>query len=140
MNSIVGISINNRVFYNVLIEEPEFSNTGLAIIEYLKTNKNKFISEIIKSQSYLEIDYIYDDVVVFGELLDNSNENSDTLDNIILNHNKLDYMYIYDYTSDLLLVKTPTTDPEALDYNSVEDVREFKNQNKDISYNIEREI
>lgn len=121
--ALVGVLLGNKVIYNVVNNDVHFNETGRSIISLLNNNNNYFISEIIKSQSYNSIKYIFDDKIVFGEHYSHNNKNIDTLDLIL----KIDinYIYIYDIENDLLLIKQPRKKLIALDYKISSDVRNF---------------
>ena len=74
--ALVGVIFGNKVIYNILENDTDFLNTGLSIIHHLKRDKNKYIADIIESQSYNSIKYIFDDEIRFGSVLDLQNENS----------------------------------------------------------------
>ena len=127
--AFVGVAFYDRVIYNVVLNDSEFKYTGLSIISLLKKHKNKFIANLIESQSYNSIKYIFDDKMIFDEFFDITNENREKYKNI-LNFMKEDniygHFYIYDLENDKLIVKTPNMDnPVALDYNDEISTREF---------------
>ncbi len=132
--AFIGMSFDSKVIYNVVDMDGEFDLTGMSIIQYLKNNKNKFIAQLLQSQSYDSIKYILDDDIVFGEHYDNSSMNIDTFQKVleIMKTDKLyDYFYVYDLYSDLLIMKTPNEkDYIALDYKDSEVVRQYINTNK----------
>lgn len=125
--ALVGVLLGNKVIYNIVDNDVHFNETGRSIISLLNNNNNYFISEIIKSQSYNSIKYIFDDKIVFGEHYSHNNKNIDTLDLIL----KIDinYIYIYDIENDLLLIKQPRKNLIALDYKISSDVRNFIRDN-----------
>jgi len=140
VGSIVGINFGQKIIFNIIEQEPEFCNSGYSIVNFLKSDKNKFISDIILSQSYDSIKSIYDDKMIFSEYFSSSNENVENLENILKKQDDFSYIYIYDYNSDLLLVKSPTGSVKALDYKSVQDVMKYSAENKDIQTFIERDF
>lgn len=125
--ALVGVLLGNKVIYNVVNNDVHFNETGRSIISLLNNNNNYFISEIIKSQSYNSIKYIFDDKIVFGEPYFHNNKNIDTLDLIL--KIEIDYIYIYDIENDLLLIKQPRKKLIALDYKISSDVRNFIRDN-----------
>lgn len=125
--ALVGVLLGNKVIYNVVNNDVHFNETGRSIISLLNNNNNYFISEIIKSQSYNSIKYIFDDKIVFGEPYSHNNKNIDTLDLIL--KIEIDYIYIYDIENDLLLIKQPRKKLIALDYKISSDVRNFIRDN-----------
>jgi uncharacterized protein involved in tellurium resistance len=83
---------------------------------------------MILSQHYNNIEYIFDDNFKFGEYIGIDNENVDTFSNIIMLCTELyEYMYIYDFINEKLLVQSPEQELIALDYTNSEDVRKFLN-------------
>lgn len=130
-SAFVGISFSNRVIYNLVDRDGEFENTGLSIITFLKNDKNRFMANLIESQSYESIKLIFDDKFIFNELYSKQNENVESFNNVysfIGEMNSIEYFYIYDAIEDVLIVKTPYLDePIALDYKNSEDVRNFIN-------------
>lgn len=126
-HALVGVLYGETLIYNVLDFDTCFQLTGLSIIQYLKINKNKFISDIILSQSYNGIKYIMDDSMIYNDFYNNNEQN-------IYNFNRVadkilkefQIIYIYDVNSDMLLLK----DSEqfiALDYTNAKDVRDYLN-------------
>ncbi len=126
-HALVGVLYGETLIYNVLDFDTCFQLTGLSIIQYLKINKNKFISDIILSQSYNGIKYIMDDSMLYNEFYNNNEQN-------VYNFNRVadkllkefQIIYIYDVNSDMLLLK----DSEqfiALDYTNAKDVRNYLN-------------
>ena len=126
-HALVGVLYGETLIYNVLDFDTCFQLTGLSIIQYLKINKNKFISDIILSQSYNGIKYIMDDSMLYNEFYNNNEQN-------VYNFNRVadkllkefQIIYIYDVNSDMLLLK----DSEqfiALDYTNAKDVRDYLN-------------
>lgn len=128
--AFVGVKFENTVIYNILDNETEFLHTGLSIINYLKHDKNKFFSDIITSQRYNGIKYIFDDKMVFNELFDVSNCNTEYY-NIISEtiKSEFDNVYIYDYNNDLLIL-LDNDEYIAIDYKNEQDVRKFINKLK----------
>ena len=140
MKNILGVSFGQKVIFNLLDEEPEFTNTGYSLINFLGNDKNKFIASVVQSQSYDSIKCLYDHNLVYSEYFSTSNENIEDLQNIINSQDELDYIYIYDYESDLLLVKNPCTKLQALNWRSEEDVRNYALTHKDPVVFIERDF
>jgi hypothetical protein len=129
--ALVGIAIDSKIIYNIVEQDGEFDNTGLSIINYLKTNRNGFISNIFASQSYNGIKLLLDDKMLFNGKNEHDNINidsyGDTIEKIESNAN-FDFIYIYDLIQDLLLIKTPQNESViALNYNNSTDVRNFIN-------------
>ena len=137
-NALVGVLINGTVVYNILLEEPEFSISGLSIIHQMRTDLNSFVGKIFESQSYDGIDFISNQNVKFSSYLSESNQNIETFSNISnfiqKQQNKyfFNYFYIIDYANKLLIVKIPDTDLVALDYTNKEDVSKFRNSINEI--------
>lgn len=134
ISAFVGISFGTHVIYNVVDIDGEFEYTGQSIIQYLKNNKNEYISKIIESQSYDGIKLILDDKILFNEKFNNNNTNMDTFSDInkVINENYLiDYYYIYDIIQDVLIIKIPEfNELIAIDYKSSTDIRNFINKLK----------
>lgn len=128
--AVVGVLIDRTVIYNIIERETEFIHTGLSIINYLKHDKNKFVSDIINSQSYESIKYVFDDRMLFNNILDAENTNIERYNAIQENlKNEFNVIYIYDYLNDLLIT---THDKKyiAIDYKNQSDVRNFINKLK----------
>lgn len=129
--AFVGVSFSNHVVYNMVETDGEFEYTGLSIINFLNNNKNKFVSDIILSQSYDGIELLLDDQMKFGNLYDTQNTNIDSFADVysvMCEKDSVDYYYIYDAVEDLLFIKTPELrDPMAVDYKNSADVRNFRN-------------
>lgn len=126
-SALVGVLFGSHLVYNVLDFDTSFQLTGLSIIHYLKTNKNKFISEIILSQSYNGIKYIMDDKIVFNDFYNNNEQNLENFNRFskkILSD--FEDIYIYDVVNDLLLIKD-NNELLALEYNNSIDVRNYLN-------------
>lgn len=126
-SALVGVLFGSHLVYNVLDFDTSFQLTGLSIIHYLKTNKNKFISEIILSQSYNGIKYIMDDKIVFNDFYNNNEQNLENFNKFskkILSD--FEDVYIYDVVNDLLLIKD-NNELLALEYNNSIDVRNYLN-------------
>lgn len=126
-SALVGVLFGSHLVYNVLDFDTSFQLTGLSIIHYLKTNKNKFISEIILSQSYNGIKYIMDDKIVFNDFYHNNEQNIENFNRFskkILSD--FEDVYIYDVVNDLLLIKD-NNELLALEYNNSIDVRNYLN-------------
>jgi hypothetical protein len=127
-HALVGITFGNKVIFNILTNDVQFQNTGLSVVHYLNHNKPEFMSNMILSQHYNNIEYIFDDNFKFGEYIGIDNENVDTFSNIIMLCTELyEYMYIYDFINEKLLVQSPEQELIALDYTNSEDVRKFLN-------------
>ena len=126
-HALVGVLYGETLIYNILDFDTSFQLTGLSIIQYLKINKNKFISDIILSQSYNGIKYIMDDSMIYNDFYNNNEQNvynfNRVADKIL---KEFQIIYIYDVNSDMLLLK----DSEqfiALDYTNAKDVRNYLN-------------
>lgn len=123
--ALVGVLYGETLIYNIVDFDTCFQLTGLSIINYLKSNKNKFISDIILSQSYNGIKYIMDDSMIYNEFYHNNEQN-------VYNFNKISYkilkefqfIYIYDVNNDMLLIKDDDKFI-ALDYCNSYDVRNY---------------
>ena len=131
-SAFVGIAFNQNVIYNVVERDAEFIHTGMSIINFLKNDKNKFLSDIIQSQSYESIKLIFDDNILYGEFYDKNNSNIDSFDDVytlMIEQNNYEYFYVYDFVNDVLIVKIPE-EPEiiALNYKDSYDVRDFINR------------
>lgn len=128
-HALVGVLYGETLIYNILDFDTSFQLTGLSIIQYLKINKNKFLSDIILSQSYNGIKYIMDDSMIYNDFYNNNEQN-------IYNFNRVadkllkefQIIYIYDVNNDMLLLKDTDTDKFiALDYTNAKDVRDYLN-------------
>lgn len=125
--ALVGVLYGETLIYNILDFDTCFQLTGLSIIHYLKSSKNKFISDIILSQSYNGIKYIMDDNMIYNEFYNNNDQN-------VYNFNRVSYkllkefqvIYIYDVNNDMLLLKDEDKFL-ALDYVNSSDVRRYLN-------------
>lgn len=127
--ALIGVSFSNQVIYNIVEQEGDFDCTGLSTIEYLNHDKNKFVADIVLSQSYECIDLLLDDHMVFGEYYDAHNTNIDSFNNIynMMFESSVGYYYIYDMVEDVLFIKTPDLKkPLAVDYKNRDDVQHFK--------------
>lgn len=126
-HALVGVLYGETLIYNVLDFDTCFQLTGLSIIQYLKINKNKFISDIILSQSYNGIKYIMDDSMLYNEFYNNNEQNVYNFNRVAdMLLKEFQIIYIYDVNSDMLLLK----DSErfiALDYTNAKDVRNYLN-------------
>jgi hypothetical protein len=126
-HALVGVLYGETLIYNVLDFDTCFPLTGLSIIQYLKINKNKFISDIILSQSYNGIKYIMDDSMLYNEFYNNNEQNVYNFNRVAdMLLKEFQIIYIYDVNSDMLLLK----DSEqfiALDYTNAKDVRNYLN-------------
>lgn len=123
--ALVGVLFGSHLIYNILDFDTSFQLTGLSIIHFLKTNKNKFISEIILSQSYNGIKYIMDDKILFNDFYNGNEQNLENFNKFskkILND--FEDIYIYDVLNDLLLLKD-NNELLALDYTNSRDVRQY---------------
>lgn len=126
-HALVGVLYGETLIYNILDFDTSFQLTGLSIIQYLKINKNKFLSDIILSQSYNGIKYIMDDSMIYNDFYNNNEQN-------IYNFNRVadkllkefQIIYIYDVNNDMLLLKD-TDKFIALDYTNAKDVRDYLN-------------
>jgi hypothetical protein len=129
VTAFVGVAFGNNVVYNVVDREGEFEFTGMSIIRLLNNDKNRFIADIIESQSYDGISVILDDGVKFNEYDFPGATNMDLFSDIytyMREDDNIEYYYIYDVTEDVLIVKTPDErEPVALNYQSGKDVRNF---------------
>lgn len=126
-SALVGVLFGSHLVYNVLDFDTSFQLTGLSIIHFLKSNKNKFISDIILSQSYNGIKYIMDDKIVFNDFYNNNEQNLENFNRFskkILSD--FEDIYIYDVVNDLLLIKD-NNELLALEYNNSIDVRNYLN-------------
>ena len=132
--AFVGVSFNDKVIYNLVENDVDFLNTGLSIIQHLKNDKNNFIGDMIKAQSYDTIKYIFDDEIRFGEVFDKNNENRETFSEVfrlIQENNDYDYFYIVDMEKDELIIKIPEFEQiQLLEYKNNEDVRNLINSIK----------
>jgi len=126
---LLGVSFGNKIIYNVIMQEAEFSYSGLSIINYLKYNKNDFVANIVMSQSYNNIKLVFDDSFVFGDFYDITNTNIESFSgvyNLMKESDVFEYFYIYDYIEDMLIIKVPELlEPVALDYKNSKDVRDY---------------
>ena len=133
-NALVGVAFNKTVVYNIVERDGEFGNTGMSIINFLKTDKNKFMSEIIASQSYESIKLIFDDHIILGELYDKSNTNVEYFSeiyNFMKSETDYEIFYIFDLLNDVLIIKIPELPSvHAIDYKKSSDVRDFINKIK----------
>jgi hypothetical protein len=133
-SAFVGVSCSNKIIYNIVERDGEFENTGLSIINYLKYDKNKFLSDFFKSQSYEGIKLLLDDEFILGNFYNSQNINSDTLKGIqkLISESEIfKYFYIYNILDDVLIIKTPEMRKLiALDYKNSNDVRNFINKLK----------
>lgn len=133
-NALVGVAFNKTVIYNIVERDGEFGNTGMSIINFLKTDKNKFMSEIIASQSYESIKLIFDDHIILGELYDKSNTNVEYFSeiyNFMKSETDYEIFYIFDLLNDVLIIKIPELPGvHAIDYKKSSDVRDFINKIK----------
>lgn len=131
-NAFIGVIFHDKVIFNVLMNDVDFLNTGLSIIHHLKRDRNKFIAKIIESQSYESIKYIFDDKIIFNELYDLNNQNTESFQDVmrlVQEQNNYDYFYMLDTNSNTLLIKVPTINEIfALDYTNSSDVREVINK------------
>lgn len=126
-SALVGVLFGSHLVYNVLDFDTSFQLTGLSIIHFLKSNKNKFISDIILSQSYNGIKYIMDDKIVFNDFYNNNEQNLENFNRFskkILSD--FEDIYIYDVVNDLLLIKD-NNELLALEYNNSIDIRNYLN-------------
>lgn len=133
-SALVGVAFNKTVIYNIVERDGEFGNTGMSIINFLKTDKNKFMSEIIASQSYESIKLIFDDHIILGELYDKSNTNVEDFSeiyNFMKSETDYEIFYIFDLLNDVLIIKIPEfPGVHAIDYKKSSDVRDFINKIK----------
>mgnify|MGYP006971723381 FL=1 len=133
-SALVGVAFNKTVIYNIVERDGEFGNTGMSIINFLKTDKNKFMSEIIASQSYESIKLIFDDHIILGELYDKSNTNVEYFSeiyNFMKSETDYEIFYIFDLLNDVLIIKIPELPGvHAIDYKKSSDVRDFINKIK----------
>lgn len=133
-SALVGVAFNKTVIYNIVERDGEFGNTGMSIINFLKTDKNKFMSEIIASQSYESIKLIFDDHIILGELYDKSNTNVEDFSeiyNFMKSETDYEIFYIFDLLNDVLIIKIPELPGvHAIDYKKSSDVRDFINKIK----------
>lgn len=133
--AFVGVSFSSKVIYNLVEREGEFEYTGRSVINLLKQDVNKFVSDIVLSQNYQYIDIILDDKMVFGKKFEEVNTNMESFNEIYRimyeESNYIEYYYIYDLSEDLLIIKTPEIDdPIAVDYKNSKDIRNFINKLK----------
>jgi len=132
--AFIGILFGDKVIFNVINNDADFLSTGVSIIHHLKTDKNKFVSKIIESQSYNGIKYIFDDEILFEEIYSKTNENSYSFNDImklIIEDNVYEYFYILDYSSNTILIKIPEVEHLTnIDYTNSTDVRNFINKVK----------
>ena len=131
--AFVGVVFSNKIIYNVVENEGEFEYTGMSVIQFLKNDKNKFISLLMESQSYDSIKYLFDDKMVFGDGYDKSNSNYESFEDIyhlMKNSEIFEYFYIYDMSNDTLIVKIPESGIIGLDYKNSKDIRKFINSIK----------
>lgn len=128
-SALVGVLFGNTVVYNIVEREGEFQYTGMSIVNFLKNDRNKFLSLIMESQSYDGIKTIFDDKFIFGDFSDTSDGNVTTFNDVysfIYDTTGFGYFYIYDILNDALIVKTPKLPvPIGLDYHNSADVRSF---------------
>jgi len=108
--TLIGVSRNGEITYNLVENETDFKNTGLSVIRRLRDDKNQFIADMYIAQNYLSIDRIFDDNIIYStkeKLKDNTNIT--TYENIIEllknEENLIDSMYIYDISEDVLIIK-----------------------------------
>ena len=129
--TIVGLSHEGKVTYNLVDNEGAFKDTGLSCIKRLRNNKNNFISDMYKSQNYLSIKYLFDDKIIYStkeQLQNNSNITTfEAIVNIIENDNKVQNLFILDVDEDVLIIRTEETGPEfiALDYKDLASIKLF---------------
>lgn len=132
--AFVGVSFSNHIIYNIVEEEGEFELTGLSIINYLNSDKNKFMADIMLGQSHDCIKLLLDDHMEYGEYQDDQNTNIITFNklyNLMSTHEEIEYYYVFDVLENLLFVKTPELiEPIAIDYKNSQDVRNFRNKIK----------
>ena len=131
--AFVGVAIGDRVIFNLVDRHGDFPNTGVSIIHALKQNRNKFVADIIQSQSYNSIVEIFDDHFVFGEFKSNNSIKCRLYRRAYDFMIKMPgYFYIYDLFNDVLIIKTlDTPEPIGLNYKSSSDVRNFINKTND---------
>jgi len=129
ISAFVGVAIGGKVVYNYVEDEGEFHDTGISIINSLNDDRNKFISNIFESQSYVNIKLLLDNSMVFGEIYGKDNQNVESFKYIysyMEDGDLFDYYYIYDMDKDVIIIKTPECDTVvALDYKNDEDVQYF---------------
>jgi hypothetical protein len=133
--TIVGISSNGKITYNIVDNEGSFSNTGISIIRRLRQDKNQFIADMYVSQSYLSIKYLFDTKIIYStqeKLQNNTNvTNFDRLLSLIEEENLIENIYIYDIEEDILITKLQELDNKfiALDYKDLSSIKEFIEEN-----------
>lgn len=129
VGAVVGVAINNEVFYNFVEHSGEFEFTGLNIIDLLNESRNEYIADMFLSQSYGKINGIYYDGVELIDYVGSNGSNvasyEDMYSTMENDLGPFDYYYIYDFTNDVFVIKTPYTKPMALDYKNEEDVSYF---------------
>lgn len=134
ISAFVGVSFSNKIIYNIIERDGEFRNTGISLINFLKTNKNLFVAKLIESQSYDSIKMLLDNDLVFGNFYDSNNSNMESFKEVykLMNEkNSFNHYYIFDIIEDLLIIKTPEiNEVSAIDYKNSVDVNNFINKLK----------
>lgn len=130
--SIIGVTHKGTVTYNLLQEEGAFLDTGISILKFLRTNKNNFISEIYRAQSFESIMYVLDDKFVLVQMKNSGSDEDNVctfkeLHALFYDSNLIKNLYIYDQEADLLVFNTVDTGGKfiALDYKNSNDIRSF---------------
>jgi len=132
--TLVGISSNGKVTYNIVDNEGLFSETGISIIKRLRKDKNKFIADMYISQSYLSIKYLLDTEIIYStqeKLQDNTNiTDYDKIINLFEVDNMIDNVYIYDLETDVLVISDRISNKFiALDYKDLASIKKFIDEN-----------
>ena len=134
--TIVGISSNGKITYNIVDNEPSFSDTGISVIRRLRRDKNQFIADMYISQSYLSIKYLFDTEIIYStqeKLQNNTNvTNFDILLSYIEDDNLVKNVYVYDIEEDVLIIKLQELKSDnflALDYKDLHSIKEFIDEN-----------
>ncbi len=130
--TLIGISRNGEITYNLVENEVQFKDTGLSIIRRLRSNKNQFIADMYISQNYLSISRLFDDKIIYStdeQLVNNSNiTDYESIINFLEDGEILiENMYIYDIETDVLVIRTEETDNEflSLDYKDLASIKKF---------------
>jgi hypothetical protein len=126
-NCLMCVLDNERLYYTIVQRDPELSNTGKSIIRRILRDRHEFIGDFYKTQSYFMIKYIDDDNIKVDRKYHGSDRNEITIDefNDYLINNVYDYMYMYDVSKDLLLIKEKNLEEYHIDFHNRKDVEDF---------------
>lgn len=128
LNCIIGVSFKDKGYILDVMDSPEFSNTGLNIISWLRENKTSFVSEVFKYQDFGIVYSISRNSINTHHKIKpiQSEFNDISLSLLQKTIDLVDYVYIYSIIDDLLLIKTPKlSELIALDYKNQDDVNLF---------------